>query len=297
VAAAGGEGTGGVPVTPAPSPLKVFDGKESVARKRVGRVAWFAVQGKRMAAAGYRRMSGGNSRRGSKRLYSLETVKHRLDDETIEALRSKFKKYDTDKSGSVSTAELRILTRDLGFRFSRGGLRRLADQLDRSGEGRISFGEFVLWFDLQVQVRDRARAPAERVTREGSGWGKGDCPLTMCALCAPARDCPPAKKKKKKKKAQNAFEQEERRKHGWRKHVARLSAAFRLPPRAKLVIAWATMWTIFGVLGLLAITYSRVFGPAQTKLMVISWGMAEGQALMLEVRASHRPPHAAAAMP
>jgi hypothetical protein len=45
------------------------------------------------------------------------------------------------------------------------------------------------------------------------------------------------------------------------------------------------MWAIFAMLCLLAITYSRVFGAEQTRLMVLSWGLAEGQSLTLEVRA------------
>jgi len=231
------KGSGGAAVTPEAS-----EGRAGASSKKSSKFASTQVR----LAEGVRRLSGSGVKYAG---YALETIAHRLDDETVEALRAKFTRYDADQSGSISTTELRTLTRDLGFRFSRGGLRRLAEKLDRSGEGRISFGEFVMWFDLQVQ---------------------------------------------------DAFEREERGAHGWRKVLARLSAAFTLrlaklgirTADAKFCAAWSIMFAIFAVLGVLAITYSRVFGPNQTQLMVLSWGLAEGQALMLEVRATPFRSHA-----
>ncbi|KAJ1616790.1 hypothetical protein T492DRAFT_1134952 [Pavlovales sp. CCMP2436] len=123
-----------------------------------------------------RRMSG--SVRGFRQHsgYALETIEHRLDDETIGALQTKFTRYSTHHMHCNTNGlrmipcdtfkDITLMNRDRSRLLSCGGLRRLAEKLDRSGEGRISFGEFVMWFDLQVQDA------FEREERGAHGWRK-----------------------------------------------------------------------------------------------------------------------------
>ncbi|KAG8462819.1 hypothetical protein KFE25_001592 [Diacronema lutheri] len=202
-------------------------GPPAAAADRFGRVGALALRAKRLAAQA-RAAALPAARRGG---YAARAGEHRLDDETVELLRATFRHFDADGSGFVSIAELRALTRGLGFRFTRAALRSLAAELDSSGEGRISFGELIAWFDAQVQ---RALDREERWAR---GWRK--CAGGALARCAP-------------------------------------------PPALRIAAAWTAMAAIFATLALLAITYSRAFGPGTTRSMVLSWGLAEAQALALE---------------
>lgn len=79
-----------------------------------------------------------------------------------------------------------------------------------------------------------------------------------------------------------AVERERLRRIGWRSHYARLSAACTLPPRVRIAIAWLLMWSIFTALALLAVIYSRVLGASTTRLMLLSWGLAQAQSYTVE---------------
>jgi hypothetical protein len=50
----------------------------------------------------------------------------------------------------------------------------------------------------------------------------------------------------------------------------------------KLALAWLTMWSILAMTLVLSLTYARSLGSDQTRAMLMSWGLAELQALGIE---------------
>lgn len=84
------------------------------------------------------------------------------------------------------------------------------------------------------------------------------------------------------KQVKDALKRERSRQVGWRKHYYRLSAACALPKHVRIVLAWLVIWACFTALALLAVIYSRVLGPATTRSMLLSWGLAQAQAYTLE---------------
>ena len=85
--------------------------------------------------------------------------------------------------------------------------------------------------------------------------------------------------------AQEAIERERRRQSGWRKQWARFKTAVTLPLYVRIALAWLFMWGLFVGLALIAVIYSRVLGPTQTRGLLYGWCFAQGQAYTLEVRA------------
>lgn len=57
------------------------------------------------------------------------------------------------------------------------------------------------------------------------------------------------------------------------------------PPRiVRRVLAWLVMWACFVTFALLSLAYSLSFGDTLTRAMLSSFAIAEGQALVIEVR-------------
>ena len=72
-----------------------------------------------------------------------------------EGLKSVFKTYDKDNSGHIDAKELREMLTDLEFEIpSEDYFTRLVQKLDESGDGLISFDEFLLLIEA---VRERAK--------------------------------------------------------------------------------------------------------------------------------------------
>jgi hypothetical protein len=50
----------------------------------------------------------------------------------------------------------------------------------------------------------------------------------------------------------------------------------------RLALAWLAMWSFFVAMGLLSVVYARSFGAEATRLMFLSWGLAETLTLVVE---------------
>jgi len=54
------------------------------------------------------------------------------------------------------------------------------------------------------------------------------------------------------------------------------------PQRVRLALAWVSVWAIYVAFALLAIVFARGFGAAQTRLMLLGWGLSEVETLWIE---------------
>ena len=57
-----------------------------------------------------------------------------------------FDKYDSDKSGSITKDEFKLLVEELGYRLSEDELSIAVQKLDTDGDNSISFDEFKAWW-------------------------------------------------------------------------------------------------------------------------------------------------------
>ena len=65
---------------------------------------------------------------------------------TEEQVALAFAKYDPDGTTLISNSQLGSLMADLGMPLSSSQLKQASEQLDRTGSGQVSFGEFLLWW-------------------------------------------------------------------------------------------------------------------------------------------------------
>ncbi len=65
---------------------------------------------------------------------------------TEEQVALAFAKYDPDGTTFISNSQLGSLMADLGMPLSPSQLKQASEQLDRTGCGQVSFGEFLLWW-------------------------------------------------------------------------------------------------------------------------------------------------------
>jgi len=71
-----------------------------------------------------------------------------------------FKRYDFDKDGKLSPAELRPLLHDLGYYPQMTTLQELLKEQDADGDGKVDFGEFCKYlYDFMLDEKKMARAP------------------------------------------------------------------------------------------------------------------------------------------
>ena len=72
-----------------------------------------------------------------------------------------FRKYDEDKDGAVSQAELNKLCMEMGARLSEDELKIALKVLDTNGDGKIEFDEFKVWWESQDRFERLRRNEAE----------------------------------------------------------------------------------------------------------------------------------------
>ena len=69
-----------------------------------------------------------------------------------------FQEADTDGSGNIDAAELKVLGDALGLKWTRHDAKEVLLGLDKDGNGTIDFDEFFDWFCSQTAARDKAGA-------------------------------------------------------------------------------------------------------------------------------------------
>jgi hypothetical protein len=75
---------------------------------------------------------------------------------------------------------------------------------------------------------------------------------------------------------------EAKRTVGLRGKINAFTTRFSPSRRVKLALAWVTMWAILAMTLVLSLAYARSLGSDQTRAMLMSWGLAELQALGVE---------------
>lgn len=63
-----------------------------------------------------------------------------------EELRLAFRQFDRDGSGYIQARELEDIMQQMGRRFNKQEVEAMVNSLDKSGDGKISFDEFVVLF-------------------------------------------------------------------------------------------------------------------------------------------------------
>ncbi len=61
-------------------------------------------------------------------------------------LRVAFRQFDQDGSGYIQANELEYIMQKMGRRFNKDEIDAMVNSLDKSGDGKIGFDEFVLLF-------------------------------------------------------------------------------------------------------------------------------------------------------
>lgn len=73
----------------------------------------------------------------------LSMMKHKLSDSDTDAeLRAAFNVFDADKSGTISSDELRAMLKSLGDDMTDKEINDIIREADSDGDGNISFAEF-----------------------------------------------------------------------------------------------------------------------------------------------------------
>jgi len=95
-----------------------------------------------------------------------------LTEEQTESLRVAFELFDTDGSGSISSAELGAVMRKLGHEPTTEELNDVINEHDADGSGQIEFQEFCVLMAEQMSdanKEDTLRAAFETFDKDGSG--------------------------------------------------------------------------------------------------------------------------------
>ena len=82
----------------------------------------------------------------SKAKATVEEIQSHVDmtpEDQIAEYKDAFDMYDRDKSGEISVKELSSLFRSLGHDMKYDEVKELVDEVDLSGNGEISFDEFI----------------------------------------------------------------------------------------------------------------------------------------------------------
>ena len=83
----------------------------------------------------------------------VEMKKLDVPEEKLAEFKDAFDMFDKDKSGEISAKELSSLFRALGHTISESEIKDLIDSVDTSGDGQVSFDEFVFLM-MKVEVED-----------------------------------------------------------------------------------------------------------------------------------------------
>ena len=97
-----------------------------------------------------------------------EEVPSKEEDETRKKLRMVFEKFDADKSGAVSTAEMKNMISFLELKLSDEEIAKLMTDADPDGSGQIEFEEFVTVMRSQM---DKGGGLADVVAAAGNAFG------------------------------------------------------------------------------------------------------------------------------
>jgi calmodulin len=66
--------------------------------------------------------------------------------EQLEVIKTAFKQFDTDNSGSICVKELQAMCASLGKKLNDGQAKAAMAQLDKNGDDKVDFDEFLLWW-------------------------------------------------------------------------------------------------------------------------------------------------------
>ena len=69
--------------------------------------------------------------------------RNELTEEQRQEIKEAFDLFDTESSGVIDAKELKVAMRALGFEPKKEEIRRVLQEIDKSGEGVIRFEEFV----------------------------------------------------------------------------------------------------------------------------------------------------------
>merc|ERR1712118_326043 len=75
-----------------------------------------------------------------------------MSEEDIQEFREIFNLVDTDRGGSISTAELGSLMETLGIRTTQEELKLMVSEIDQNGNGEVDFDEFVQVMSRKVNA-------------------------------------------------------------------------------------------------------------------------------------------------
>jgi len=78
-------------------------------------------------------------------------------------LKSVFKKYDKDNSGTINSSELKELCYDLGYYLNADEIHTTLQILDKDGGGNIDFGEFLQFWRDNSKFQKLESAKGERI--------------------------------------------------------------------------------------------------------------------------------------
>ena len=73
---------------------------------------------------------------------------HTLTQKHIKTIRAYFDRYDRDQSNSIDISELADFAEALGDPLTRRELDEAFNELDNNGNGKVSFNEFISWWQL-----------------------------------------------------------------------------------------------------------------------------------------------------
>ncbi len=106
----------------------------------------------------------------------------------FETLKSVFDSFDEDKSGQVSTAELRNMCASVNMKVTDEELATIIREADADGSGVLDFGEFVVAVALRdnglAEIYKKARALVAKAEKEGATWVSALQPLQAAARLA-----------------------------------------------------------------------------------------------------------------
>ena len=84
--------------------------------------------------------------------------------------RAMFDELDEDDSGFLEMAELAILTRMMGKKLNKKALEKAMAQMDSSGDGKVSFPEFNVWWQKHGGSAISKGAPAGTIDLRKCKW-------------------------------------------------------------------------------------------------------------------------------
>lgn len=94
-------------------------------------------------------------------------------DEQIQEYREAFNLFDKDGDGNISTPELLTVMRSLGHNPSQDDIMDMIKEVDKNGNGKIEFNEFLLLMDKKMKAfesEELIREAFEVIDTTGEGY-------------------------------------------------------------------------------------------------------------------------------